>query len=118
MLNQIKKSSTMKKYTNILMTIVTIMSVFMFEVVSAQTLQYWRPPSQNGVNEFETPKNDTVKFEGVKVRIGGNFALQYQMLRASNNPTIENAADSIVKIGNGFNLATANLNIDAQLTTE
>ena len=105
----------MKKYSNIFMTIVTIIAVFMVEIAPAQTLQYWRPASQRGVNVFETPKTDTVKFDGLKVRIGGNLALQYQMLRASNNPAVENAADSIVTIGNGFNLATANFNIDAQL---
>ena len=105
----------MKKITNIKMSAVAVILVFMFEYASAQSLQYWRPVGQKGVDVFETPKKDTTKFNGMKVHIGGNFALQYQMLRASNNPAVENAADSIVKIGNGFNLAAANLNINAQL---
>ncbi len=105
----------MKNLSNIFKVLIAILSVFAYGIVSAQNLQYMRPADENGINQFETSKNDTTKFDGVKVHIGGNFALQYQMLRDSNSPTVENAADSIVTIGNGFNLATANLNIDAQL---
>ena len=41
-------------------------------------LQYWRAYDQRGINVFETGKADTVAFDGLKVRIGGAFAQQFQ----------------------------------------
>ena len=81
----------------------------------------WRPYDQKGVNIFETSKDDTIKFEGLKVRMGGHFAQQFQSLNHSNQalPNIDPATgknlNQLIEIGSGFNLATANLNIDAQL---
>ena len=46
-------------------------------------IQYFRPYDQRGVNLFETPKEDTVTFEGLKVRIGASFKQQYQNLSHS-----------------------------------
>jgi len=86
-------------------------------------LQYFRPNDQNGINVFETTKIDSVPFTGLKVRIGGNFTQAFQGLRHSNTadfvattsaPTVN--INQLNKITNGFNLAMANLNIDAQLT--
>ena len=48
-------------------------------------LQYFRYYDQRGVNVFETSKNDTVAFEGMKVRIGANFTQGFQNLNHSNN---------------------------------
>ncbi|MBB6325379.1 hypothetical protein FHS59_000994 [Algoriphagus iocasae] len=80
-------------------------------VVYAQqpTLQYFRPNDRAGVNVFEPSKEDTVAFDGVKVRVGGDFALQFQALNQSND------LDSLVELGSNFNLPTANLNLDVQL---
>ncbi|MGB0837200.1 MAG: hypothetical protein ACPGRE_03810 [Flavobacteriaceae bacterium] len=79
--------------------------------VSAQTvttkdndLQYFRDAGYDGLNVFETSKEAGAEFDGLKVKVGADFALQFQGLRADN-------AD----LGNNFNLPTANLNIDAQL---
>lgn len=75
------------------------------------SLQFFRPNSQEGVNTFETGKQDTVAFEGVKVRVGGDFALQFQSLDQSTG----SAADTLSDLGSNFNLPTANLNLDVQL---
>lgn len=72
-------------------------------------LQYFRANDQTGLNVFETPKTDTTTFEGVKVRVGGDFAMQFQGISQ------ENDANNLVDLGSDFNLPTANLNVDAQL---
>lgn len=58
---------------------------------------------------FETSKVDTVEYDNIKVRVGGAFALQFQAIDH------ENAANSLVELGNNFNLPTANLELDVQL---
>ncbi len=73
-------------------------------------IQYYRPYDQRGVHVFETPKQPRVEETGFKVRIGGHFAQQFQGLsHESDQDTL------LIAIKPGFNLATANLNIDAQL---
>ncbi|MFN3997191.1 hypothetical protein [Algoriphagus sp.] len=83
-------------------------------------VQYWRPYDQRGVNVFETGKVDSVAFEGMKVRIGGHFAQQWQNLNHQNTASpVLNAQNvnlnQLIDIGAGTNLATANLNIDVEL---
>lgn len=83
-------------------------------------MQFWRPYDQRGINVFETGKEDTVAYEGMRVRIGAHFAQQLQNLSHSNtaDPVI-NAnnvnTNQLIEIGSGTNLATANLNIDVAL---
>ncbi len=72
-------------------------------------LQYFRPNDKAGLNVFEPSKQDTVEFDGVRVRIGGDFAMQFQSINQTNS------LDSLVDLGTNFNLPTANLNIDVQL---
>lgn len=90
-------------------------------ILSAQDLKinYFRAPDQSGVNVFETSKDDVVPFEGMKVRLGGNFAQQYQGLSHSNTLAYDsetgNELNRLNVLSPGFNLATANLNVDAQL---
>lgn len=74
-----------------------------------QDLQYFKNPGQDGLNVFETPKTTDVEFDGLYVRVGGDFALQFQGLSQSNS------GDSLADLGNNFNLPTANLNLDVQL---
>ncbi len=59
--------------------------------------------------QFEEPKftGDTTK--NVKVKIGADFALQYQALSHYADDT------TLIPLGAGINLPTANLNIDGQL---
>jgi hypothetical protein len=84
-------------------------------------IQYFRPHDQNGVNVFEPKKhNDTVEYKGLAIRLGAGFTQQFQALSHSNTATaVFNEAgkntNELYAVGSGFNLATANLNIDAQL---
>jgi len=73
------------------------------------TLQYFRANDKNGLNVFETSKADTSEFEGLKVRLGGDFAMQFQSINQSND------LNNLVELGSNFNLPTANLNLDVQL---
>ncbi len=72
-------------------------------------LQYFRSNDQNGLNVFETSKTDTVTYQGVRVRVGGDFAMQFQSVDQSND------LNNLVDLGTNFNLPTANLNLDVQL---
>lgn len=89
--------------------------------VKAQQMQFFRPNNQQGINVFETKKADTVAFNGLQVKVGGNFAMAFQMLRNYNTalpatrPGFTGNVNSLIPLSNGFNLPMANLNIDAQL---
>jgi len=76
-------------------------------------IQFFRAYDRTGINVFETTKDDTVKFDGLKFRIGANFKQQFQNLNHSNAGTVP--AQALMPIGSGFNLAMANLNFDMQL---
>ncbi len=106
-------------------------------VAKAQTLplQFWRPYDERGVNMFETTKTDTTPFTGIHVNVGGAFAQHYQTLRTSNyvtnsdgswiipptlNPsegalTAVDTQNHLTKLTNGFNLAMADMFLDAQV---
>lgn len=101
-----------------------------FTVASAQwmaPMQYWRAYDKSGLNVFETTKDSGAAFTGLAVRIGGGFTQGYQLLSHENYVTGSdgklvsgtwNRADSgnkLYALANGFNNASANLNIDAQL---
>jgi hypothetical protein len=79
-------------------------------------IQNFRANDQNGINVFETPKTDT-EFDGLKVKLGGHFTQQFQGLSHENeaNKDGEEVTNALMKINPGFNLATANLNVDVQL---
>lgn len=72
-------------------------------------LQYYRAPGKSGLNVFEAPKENSVPFDGLYVRVGGDFAIQFQGLSQSND------ADNLVELSSNFTLPTANLNLDVQL---
>ncbi|MCB9290764.1 MAG: hypothetical protein H6560_25890, partial [Lewinellaceae bacterium] len=74
-------------------------------------LQYYRPNNREGLNIFETPKEDTAPFTGLKIRVGGDFAIQFQGLSQSNSLQ----GDTLVELASNINLPTANLNLDVQL---
>ncbi len=79
-------------------------------------MQYWRAYDQRGVNVFEAPFTDTTEYQGLKVRIGGNFTQQFQALSHSNAFDVNNnAVPELYRLSPGFNLATANLVFDIQL---
>jgi hypothetical protein len=61
--------------------------------------------------QFEDQKSDQPEFEKLKVKVGGDFAIQFQGLNHSNtNDTID-----FYDLVSNFNLPTANLNLDVLL---
>tara|TARA_R110002049_G_scaffold191337_1_gene360243 strand:+ start:7191 stop:8471 length:1281 start_codon:yes stop_codon:yes gene_type:complete len=72
-------------------------------------LQFFRPNNKKGLNVFETSKSDTVAFDGLRVQVGGDFAMQFQGINQSND------ANNLVELGSNLNLPSANLNLDVQL---
>ncbi len=81
--------------------------------------QYFRPYDQRGINIFEAPKEPGVPYEGFRVFWGASFTQQFQALDHENaaSPNMQNDVDlnQLMEIGAGFNLATANLHLGAQL---
>ncbi len=73
-------------------------------------LDNFRSPDKNGVNVFEAPKDTVSTFDGIKVRVGGSSTLQFQALDHENSGAVE-----LIPIGDNFNLATANLDLDVAL---
>lgn len=121
---------------------IRILSILLIAVLSAfsaraqqPTLQNFRPYDKSGLNVFELPKNDTIPFTGMKVRLGLNSSFQFQNLgheNVINTDTLNGGYAlldlsgpagkpdgiddrTLIAISNGFNLAMANLNLDAQL---
>jgi hypothetical protein len=86
---------------------------FTFSLFNAQAqysnLQYFRPNDKTGLNIFETSKDQMTAYDGVKVRVGGDFAMQFQTIKQSND------LNNLVELGSNFNLPSANLNLDVQL---
>ncbi|MAU16805.1 MAG: hypothetical protein CMH46_14855 [Muricauda sp.] len=73
-------------------------------------LDNYRSPDKNGVNVFEAPKDTVSTFDQVKVRIGGSSTLQFQAIDHENSGAVD-----LIEIGDNFNLATANLDLDVAL---
>src|SRR5699024_3142464 len=75
-----------------------------------------REYDKNGLNVFEPVKDTTHSSKDVFVRMGGAFALQFQNLHHKNSGAVGSPTDNaLYDIGNNFNLATANLEIDVRL---
>ncbi len=74
------------------------------------TVQYLRPYDKRGINVFETPKVAGVDYTGFALQWGAAFTQQFQALDH------ETAGSTALKeIGSGFNNASANLYMNAQL---
>ena len=87
---------------------------------SSNGMQFYKENNQNSINQFETTKADTTPYDGVKVKLGGAFALQFQALDHSNTalPVLNKDGinlNELKNLTNTFNNATANMNIDVQL---
>jgi hypothetical protein len=84
-----------------------------------------RPPDQRGLNTFEAPKTASrLRGNTPELRFGAAFAQQFQALDHSNTAAplmltnaagVEYNANELIDLGAGFNLATANLNVNALL---
>lgn len=111
----------MKRLHQVFTFFITVAMLAMGGALLAQQpgISNMRQYDQDGVNVFEVPKSDTVPFNGLSVRIGGHFAQQFQSLDHENTPVdLDNDGvvdNALYALKPGFNLATANLNIDAQL---
>ena len=98
--------------------IITILAAFLTSsVANAQT----RPYDKTGINQFEKPKSEPAKYNGVKLNIGGSFTQSYQTLSHSNTadpkmsgtPAVD--VNKLVAIVPGFNTANANMYFDVAL---
>jgi hypothetical protein len=100
----------------------TALIVIGFSATAQQSMQYFRQNNENGINVFETTKNDTATFKKLKVQVGGNFEAAFQGLRDQNTaiPVTETGytgnVNALMPLTSGFVLPMANLNIDAQLS--
>lgn len=113
----------MKHLLNIAVILMMFSGIFSYGQ-NNRSLNNFREPSKQGINVFESPKDTAVvkPFEGVKVRVGGSSALQFQAIDHENgymmtedatNPWFEQLP--LIEIGDNFNLATANLDLDVTL---
>lgn len=92
------------------LTLLILLSVVSLALQAQQpSLQFFRLNDKRGLNIYETTKVDTISYTGVKVRVGGDFSMQFQGLNQSNT------ANTLVELGTDFNLPSANLNLDVQL---
>ncbi len=85
-------------------------------------IQYLRPQDKRGINMFETPKVAGVEYTGFKLQWGAAFTQQFQGLTHSNDAdSVATSGTNLVnrnrlkEIGKGFNNATANMYLHAQL---
>jgi hypothetical protein len=86
-------------------------------------MQYFRPQDKRGLNVFEAPKEAGAPYNGLAIQFGAAFAQQFQNLRHENDADeriVTNGgtpydANQLVQIGDGFNNATANLYLNAQV---
>lgn len=99
----------MKTLMNRLYTTVFALFISIGVIAQTTTIDHYRPAGMEGLNVFEAPKTTNTPFEGIRVLVGGDFAIQLQGLSQTNS------GDSLAELSNNFNLPTANLNIDVQL---
>jgi hypothetical protein len=101
-----------------LISALTFFLLFGFIGLQAQQIGHWRPYDKSGVVYFEDLKSNKVEFDGVKVRVGGSFTQQFQGLSHTNfwsDMTTPPEFGRLYELESGFNLATANLNLDVAL---
>lgn len=99
----------MKNLIRSLFTMVLTLFVAVGVMAQSVTIDHYRPAGMEGLNVFEAPKTINTEFDGIRVLVGGDFAIQLQGLSQTNS------GDSLAELSNNFNLPTANLNIDVQL---
>lgn len=90
----------------------TVLSSTAFYAQENSMREYLAPEKYNR-NVFEDPKIEAPEYNGVKVSIGGDFALQFQALDHSTSGNLGTA--TLIPLGKDFNLPTANLDINAYL---
>lgn len=101
----------MKTFRNL--SLLLLLNAFIFMNAKAQqpTIDMMRGNDKTGLNIFESPKTELSGFTELKVRLGGDFALQLQSIDHESDYSVE----PLIKLATNFNLPSANLNIDAQM---
>lgn len=109
----------MKLATRILALVMIIFTSQVFaQERSNRDLDNYRLPDQRGLNTFEPQKDTVSTYDGLNVRIGGAFAIQFQGLDHESTGEVFDADGNtvgLIEIGDNFNLATANLDLDVTL---
>jgi hypothetical protein len=108
----------MKNFTRTVSAAALAAAVLLPAAVQAQNgdaMQHFRPYDQRGLHMFETPKEPGAAFDGFEIFWGASFAQQFQALSHSNAAGPDEPQNQLLEIGKGFNLATANLYLGAQL---
>jgi len=110
------------KTIRVISTTVLLAMISLAVLGQNKKMQYFRYPDQTGINVFETSKiqedEEEVEeaFEGLKVRVGGNYSVLFQGLSQENDFGGDvSVPDGLVNLSNNFALPTANLNLDIQL---
>lgn len=86
------------------------------EKISYGRPAYFRPYDKTGLNIFETTKDDSSVYEGMKISFGAGFTQQFQNLKHENgDATGWQTTNRLYPLQNGFMTAQANLFTDVQL---
>ncbi|APG59130.1 hypothetical protein [Christiangramia salexigens] len=103
----------MKNITHFLSVALIIVLALPAMAQNSRDLDNYRNPDQRGITQFEAPKDTLSTFDGIQVRVGGASTIQFQALDHENS---DNEATPILEeVGDNFNLATANLDLDVVL---
>jgi hypothetical protein len=105
----------MKIFSSMAVLTVAVAVPLAAQAQDRDVLQNFRPYDKTGLHIFETPKEEGVPFEGFRIHWGASFTQQFQALRHSNDAGPDQPQNELLDIGAGFNLATANLYLGAQL---
>ncbi len=100
----------MKKFLQYLNILLIALFGLLMHGQTQRDLDNFRFPDQRGINDFEASKDTTSTFDGVHVRVGGASTIQFQSLDQENSGPVE-----LTELGDNFNLATANLDLDVAL---
>ncbi len=107
--NSMQQGKMMKTFLKVA-TAVAVMVPMALQAQGPSVLQNFRPYDQRGINVFEAPKAEGTRYDGFQIFWGASFTQQFQALSHENSSTVE-----LMEIASGFNLATANLHLGAQL---
>ena len=104
----------------IALAVLTLAPAALTQPLQFGTPQHFRPYDQRGINVFEPAKGGDADYNGFEIFWGAAFTQQFQMLNHENSATPAPNADGVdqnalLDIGAGFNTATANLVLGAQL---
>ncbi|WP_053991505.1 hypothetical protein [Mangrovimonas sp. TPBH4] len=103
-------------FTNSVVAVMLIGGLNGFAQKNNRSLDNYREPDKAGINVFESPKDTISTFDGIRVRVGGSFALQFQALdHEASGVDVDGNALALAELGSNFNLATANLDLDVAL---